>query len=53
MFLVIQRNKNFYIEFYVHILCEFFVMSNYDEMNCNHVFGDFYDVFWNVDFDYM
>jgi hypothetical protein len=35
MFSVIQKNTYFYNEFYVHLLCEFFVVSNYDEMNCN------------------
>jgi hypothetical protein len=33
--LVIQRITNFYNEFYIHLLCEFFVVLNYDEMNCN------------------
>jgi hypothetical protein len=41
MFLVIQRNTNFYSEFYVHLLCEFFVMLDYDEMNYNLVYGGF------------
>ncbi len=34
---VIQRNIDFYYEFYVHLLCEFFVVLDYDEMNCNLV----------------
>jgi hypothetical protein len=53
MFLVIQRSTNFYNESYVHLLCEFSVISNYDEMNCNIVFGVFFNVFRNVDFGYM
>jgi hypothetical protein len=53
MFLVIQRNTNFYSEFYVRLLCEFFVVSNYDEMNCNIVFGVFYNVFSSADSGYM
>jgi hypothetical protein len=40
-----QKNTNFYSEFYVHLLCGFLVMLNYDEMNCNLVFGIFYNVF--------
>jgi hypothetical protein len=39
MFEAIQRNTDFYSEFYVHLLCEFFVLLDYDEMNCNLVFG--------------
>jgi hypothetical protein len=34
-------------------LCEFFVMLDYDEMNCNLVFRVFYNAFWNVDFGCM
>jgi hypothetical protein len=45
MFLVIKRNINFYNEFYVHILCEIFVVLEYDEKNYNIVFGIFYNVF--------
>jgi len=45
MFSIIQRSIDFYNEFYVHLLCEFFVVSNYDEMNYNVVFGVFYNVF--------
>jgi hypothetical protein len=37
MFSVIQRNINFYNEFYVHILCGFPIVSHYDEMNYNIV----------------
>jgi hypothetical protein len=39
------RKHIFYSEFYVHLLCEFSVMLDYDEMNCNIVFGVFYNVF--------
>jgi hypothetical protein len=53
MFLVIQRSINFYNDFSVYFLCEFFVVLDYDETNCNIVFGVFYNVFWNVDFGYM
>jgi len=53
MFLVIQRSTNFYNEFYVYLLCEFFVVLDYDEMNCNVVFGVFYNAFWSVDSSYM
>jgi hypothetical protein len=42
MFLIIQRSIDFYVEFYVHLLCEFPVMLDYDEMNCNPGFGIFY-----------
>jgi hypothetical protein len=45
MFSIIQRGTNFYSEFDVHLLCELFVVSNYDEMNYNLVFGVFYNVF--------
>jgi hypothetical protein len=45
MFIIIQRSIDFYNEFYVHLLCEFCVMSDYDEMNCNLVFGVSYNVF--------
>jgi hypothetical protein len=45
MFLVIQKNIDFYNEFYVHFLCEFFVVLDYDEMNCNIVLEVFYNVF--------
>jgi hypothetical protein len=34
MFLAIQKNIDFYNEFYVHFVCEFFIVSNYNEMNC-------------------
>jgi hypothetical protein len=33
-------------------LCEFFVVLDYDEMNCNLVYGVFYNVLWSVDLDY-
>jgi hypothetical protein len=41
MFSVIQRSTYFYSEFYVHLLCDFSVMFDYDEMNCNIFFGVF------------
>jgi hypothetical protein len=31
----------FYSEFYVHLLCEFSIVSDYDEMNCNIIFRVF------------
>jgi hypothetical protein len=45
MFLVIQRNIDFYNEF--------FVVSKYDEMNCNLIFWVFNNVLKNVDSNYM
>jgi hypothetical protein len=45
MFSVIQRSADFYGEFYVYFLCEFFKVLDYDEMNYNIVSGVFYDVF--------
>jgi hypothetical protein len=53
MFLVIQRNTNFYNEFYVQLLCEFFVVLDYDEMNCIFISRVFYIVFWSANSDYM
>jgi hypothetical protein len=47
-FSVIHISINFYSEFYVHLSCEFFVVSNYDKMNCNFVFKVFYNVFWSA-----
>jgi hypothetical protein len=41
---VLQRSIDFKNEFYVHLLCEFFVVLDYDEMNCNLVYGVFYNV---------
>jgi hypothetical protein len=41
MFSIIQRSTNFYNGFYVHLLCGFLVVLNYDEINCNFVFGIF------------
>jgi hypothetical protein len=32
------------------LLLELFVISAYDKMNYDFVFGVFYNVFWNVDF---
>jgi hypothetical protein len=52
MFLVIQKNTYFYNEFYIHLLCEFSVVLNYDETNL--VFGVFfYNVLWSENYDYM
>jgi hypothetical protein len=53
MFLVILRSTDFYGEFYVHLLCEFSIVLGYDEMNCNIIFGIFYNVFWSENFGYM
>jgi hypothetical protein len=52
MFLVIQKNKDFYNEFYVKLLSEFDVVLNYDEMNCTLIFGVFYNVLWSADSSY-
>ncbi len=41
MFSVLQKNIDFNNEFYVHLLCELFVMLNYDEMNYNLISGVF------------
>ncbi len=53
MFLVIQKNIDFYNEFSIHLLFEFFVVLDYDEMNCNLVSRVLYNVFWSEDFGYM
>jgi hypothetical protein len=53
MFSIIQRSTNFYGQFYVHLLCDFFVVLEYDEMNCDMVSGVFYNVFWSANFGYM
>jgi hypothetical protein len=37
----------------MYIFCEFFVVLEYDEINCNIVFGVFYNVLWNANFGYM
>ncbi len=41
MFLVIHKSIDFYNEFYVQLLWEFFVVLNYDEMNYTLFFGVF------------
>jgi hypothetical protein len=46
MFLEIQKSTNFYNEFYIHLLCEFFVVSDYDEMNL--VYGVFFKMSYEV-----
>jgi len=51
MFVVIQRNINFYSAFYVYIIVWIFVVLEYDEMNYN--LRGFYNVFWSVDSGYM
>jgi hypothetical protein len=48
MFSVIQICADFYNEFYIHLLCEFFLMLDYDEMNCNLVFGVFFTMYYEV-----
>jgi hypothetical protein len=53
MFIVIQRNRHFYNEFYVHIFVWIVLVWEYDEMKCNLVSGIFYNVFWNTNFAYM
>jgi hypothetical protein len=35
------------------LLCELFVVLKYGEMNCNFVYGVFYNVLWNVNSSYM
>jgi len=51
MFIVIQRNTNFYSEFYVYIVVWIVCVLEYDEMNCDFVFEVFlYSVFWSGDF---
>jgi len=42
------EKHNFYSEFYVHLLCEFFVVSDYDEMNCNFIFWSFFTMYCEV-----
>jgi hypothetical protein len=37
MISIIPRSTNFYSELYVHLLCEFSIMLDYDEMNYNLV----------------
>jgi hypothetical protein len=53
MFSVIYKSIDFYNEFYVHFLCEFSIISDYDQMNCNLVSRILYNVFWSADFGYM
>jgi hypothetical protein len=53
MFSIIQKNIDLYSEFYVHILCGFLVMLNYDEMNYNLVSRFFYNVFKSANSGYM
>jgi hypothetical protein len=31
------------------LMCEFVVVSEYDEINYNYVFGVFYNVLWGAD----
>jgi hypothetical protein len=45
MFLVIQKSTDFYNEFYIHFLYEFSIVLDYDEMNCNIIFGVYFNVF--------
>jgi hypothetical protein len=35
------------------LLCELFVVTNYDEMNCDFVFGFFYNVLQKTYSSYM
>jgi len=35
MFSIIHKNIYFSSELYVHLLCAFFLVLDYDEMNCN------------------
>jgi hypothetical protein len=47
------KSINFCNGLYVQLLCEFVILSKYDEMNCNFVYGFFYNVLWGVDSGYM
>jgi len=38
---------------FMFIFCVNFLVLDYDEVNCNIVFGVSFNVFWNVDFSYM
>jgi hypothetical protein len=40
-FLIMQRSTYFYSEFYIELLCEFFIVLDHDEMNYNLVSGNF------------
>jgi hypothetical protein len=53
MFLAIQKNIDFYSEFYVHFVYEFLMVLNFDEMNYNILFGVFFNVLWSADSGYM
>ncbi len=53
MFSIVEKNIDFYNEFYVQLLCEFSIMLNYDEMNYTIVFRVIYNVFWSADSGYM
>jgi hypothetical protein len=53
MFSIIQISIDFYYEFYVHLLCGFPIVLNYDEMNCNIVSKFFYYVFPSANSGYM
>ncbi len=33
---------------YVHLLCEFSIVSDYDEMNCNIVYGVFFTMYFEM-----
>jgi hypothetical protein len=35
------------------LLCEFFVVSEYDEINCDIVYEVFLHVFWSANSGYM
>jgi hypothetical protein len=47
------KGKGFWVNFMFILLCEFYVVLEYDEMNCNLVSRVFYNVFWNADSSYM
>jgi len=49
MFSIIHRSTDFCNEFCVHILCEFSIVLDYDEMNCILIFRVLYNVLWSVD----
>jgi hypothetical protein len=53
MFTVTYKNTDFYNEFYVHIVVWVVLVWEYDEMNCDFVFGVSNNIFWSTNFGYM
>jgi hypothetical protein len=52
-FLVKQKVQSFAMISISILLCEFFEVSKYNEINCNLIFGFLYNVFLNADSSYM